>query len=56
LDRYTLLDQGCQMVYFQTENRNLGKFWRVFQWKMLVYFRDIWSMLRPFLILYGHLV
>jgi hypothetical protein len=21
-------EQGCQMVYFQTKNRNLGKFWR----------------------------
>jgi hypothetical protein len=29
--------QGCQMVYFQTKNPNLGKFWRVLQWKMLVY-------------------
>jgi hypothetical protein len=25
----------CQMVYFQTKNPNLGKFWRVLQWKML---------------------
>jgi hypothetical protein len=24
-------DQGCQMVYFQTKNRHLGQFWRVFQ-------------------------
>jgi hypothetical protein len=23
------LEQGCQMVYFQTKNSNLGKFWRV---------------------------
>jgi hypothetical protein len=30
------------MVYFQTENPNLGKFWRVLQWKMLVYFMYIW--------------
>jgi hypothetical protein len=21
--------QGCQMVYFETKNHNLGKFWRV---------------------------
>jgi hypothetical protein len=21
-------DQGCQMVYFQNKNTNLGKFWR----------------------------
>jgi hypothetical protein len=36
------------MVYFQTKNSNLGKFWRVLQWKMLPYFMDIWSILRPF--------
>jgi hypothetical protein len=41
------------MVYFQTKNRNLGKFWRVLQWKILVYFMDIWSILRTF---YWHLV
>jgi hypothetical protein len=26
----------CQMVRFQTKNTNLGKFWRVLRWKMLV--------------------
>jgi hypothetical protein len=26
-------DQGCQMVYFQTENSNLGKFYRGLQGK-----------------------
>jgi hypothetical protein len=26
----------------------LGKFWSVLQWKMLVYFRDIWSLFGPF--------
>jgi hypothetical protein len=41
--------QGCQMAYFQTQNTNLGKFWRVLQWKMFVY---LW----PFGIFYGHLV
>jgi hypothetical protein len=41
--------QSCQMVYFQTQNHNLGKFWRGLQWKMLVYFMDIWSI-------YGHLI
>jgi hypothetical protein len=48
--------QGCQMVYFQTENPNLGKFWRVLQWKMLIYFMDTWSILRSFVMFYGHLV
>jgi hypothetical protein len=36
------------MVYIQTKNRNLGKFGRVLQWKLLVYFMDIWSILQPF--------
>jgi hypothetical protein len=40
-------NQGCQMEYFQTKNRNLGKFWRVLQWKMWVYFMNIWSILWP---------
>jgi hypothetical protein len=34
--------QGCQMVYFQTKNPNLGKFLRVLQRKVLVYFVAIW--------------
>jgi hypothetical protein len=33
----TLLHQGCQMVYFQTKNPNLGKFLRALQYKMLIY-------------------
>jgi hypothetical protein len=40
--------QGCQMVYFQTENPNLGKFWRDLGWKMLMYFMVIWNILLPF--------
>jgi hypothetical protein len=39
-------EQGCQMVYFQTKNPNLGKFWRLMQWNMLVYFMSIWYILR----------
>jgi hypothetical protein len=31
------LDQGCQMVCFQTKNTNLGKFWGVLGGKMLLY-------------------
>jgi hypothetical protein len=49
-------NQGCQMVCFQTQNPNLGKFWRVLQWKMLEYCMAIWSILRPLEIVYGHLV
>jgi hypothetical protein len=36
------------MVCFQTKNPNLGKFWRVLQWKMLVY------ILCPFGLFYSH--
>jgi hypothetical protein len=42
--------------FFQTKNPNLGKFWRVLQWKILVYFMIIWSISRPFEIFCGHLV
>jgi hypothetical protein len=44
------------MLYLQTKNRNLGKFRMVLQWKMLIYFMDILSILLPFDIFYGHLV
>jgi hypothetical protein len=47
---------GCQMVCFQTKNPNLGKFWRVLEWKILVSFMTIWSVLRPLEILNGNLV
>jgi hypothetical protein len=47
------------MVCFQTKDPNLGKFCRVLQWKMLVYFMAIWSILRLFVIYilwsFGHL-
>jgi hypothetical protein len=43
------------VAYFQTENPDLGKFWRVLQWRMLVYymycnynyFTAIWYCLWP---------
>jgi hypothetical protein len=45
-------EQGCQMVYFQTKNPTLGKFWRALEGKMLKYlsgrfeyFTDIWYIL-----------
>jgi hypothetical protein len=47
---------GNPMVYFQTKNLNLGKFWRVLEWKVLVYFIGIWNNLRPIGIFYGYLV
>jgi hypothetical protein len=45
------LPDGC----FQTKNPNLGKFWRVLEWKMLVYFMAIWNILPSFGIFYDHL-
>jgi hypothetical protein len=47
------LYQGCQMVYFQTKNPNLCKFWWVLQWMMSVYSMAMRSIFLPF---YGHLV
>jgi hypothetical protein len=44
--------QGCQ-----TENSNLGKFWRALEWKMLVHFTAIWYNLCLFFgVIYGRLV
>jgi hypothetical protein len=47
--------QGCQMVYLQTKNFNLGKFWRALEWKIagiiydnLKYLTAIWYTLWPF--------
>jgi hypothetical protein len=42
------LEQGCQMVYFQTKNTNMGKFLRPLEWKRLVYSWAIWNKLRLF--------
>jgi hypothetical protein len=42
----TISNQGCQMVYFQTQNPNLGKYLRALDWKMLIYFIAIWNILR----------
>jgi hypothetical protein len=47
--------QGCQMVYFHTENPYLGKLWIALEWNMLVYFISIWNILRPFGIFCAHL-
>jgi hypothetical protein len=44
------------MVCFQIKNPNFGKFLRVLQWKILVYFVTIWSILQPWEIFHGHLV
>jgi hypothetical protein len=43
--------QGCQMVYFQNKNPNLGNFSSVSQWKMMVYVGILWA----FGLFYSHL-
>jgi hypothetical protein len=46
------------MVYFETKNPILGKFWREnvgILYGHLEYFTVIWNILRPFVVLYGHL-
>jgi hypothetical protein len=45
-------DQGCQMVYFQAKNSNLGKIWMTLDWKLLIYFMAIWNILQTFEIFY----
>jgi hypothetical protein len=37
ISRFAMVYQGCQMVYFQTKNPNLGKFWRALELKRSVY-------------------
>jgi hypothetical protein len=48
---------SCQMVYFQTQNPNLGKFCRALEWKRLVYSMAFGTcILRQFVSFYGGLV
>jgi hypothetical protein len=42
------------MVPFQTQNPNLGKFWRALDWKMLIYLMAIWNILQTFGIFYDN--
>jgi hypothetical protein len=44
----SVANQGCQRVYFQTQNPNLGKFWRALYWKMLIYFFGVCNILLTF--------
>jgi hypothetical protein len=44
------------MVYLQTKNPNFGKFWRVIECKMLIYFMSIWNNLPTVGIFYDNLV
>jgi hypothetical protein len=40
------LTRVARWFVFKTKDPNLGKFWRVLQRKMLVYFMETWSILR----------
>jgi hypothetical protein len=53
---YIYSNQGCQMACFQTKNPNLGKIFRVSDWKMLIYFMAIWNILWIFGIFCDHSV
>jgi hypothetical protein len=56
--------QGCQMVSFQIQNTNFGKFWRALDWKMSVHIfynhlehftatrNTLWSLCHAVIILY----
>jgi hypothetical protein len=44
------------MVYFQTKNPNLGKFWTALDWKILTCSMAIWNILRTLGIFYDQLV
>jgi hypothetical protein len=49
------MKSGLPDGLFSNQNPNLGKFWRVLLWKILLYFMTIWPILRQLEILYGHL-
>jgi hypothetical protein len=52
------MTQGCQMVYFETQNPSLGKLWRILLWYILwpfgqfschfEYFMDLWYIMWSF--------
>jgi hypothetical protein len=48
-----LSSRVARWFVFKPRNRNLGKFCRALDWKMLVYFKIIWNILRSFGIFYG---
>jgi hypothetical protein len=54
-DSLSKTDQGCQMVYFQTKNPNLGKFLSALDWKVSIYFMAIWNIIQTFGKIYDHL-
>jgi hypothetical protein len=46
----------ARWYFYVTKNPNMGKFCRVLQWKMSVYFMAIWFILWSIGIFCGHLV
>jgi hypothetical protein len=44
------------MVFFQTKNPSLGKFWSALDWIMLKRFMASWNILRTSGVFYDHLV
>jgi hypothetical protein len=39
---------GSRIARWYIFQPKMGKFWRALEWKMFVYFKAIWNMLRPF--------
>jgi hypothetical protein len=56
MDKNTIFEKGCQMVYFQTKKSQFGKHFDGLRMKKMEYCMDIGNTLRPFGILNGHLV
>jgi hypothetical protein len=57
---FRIESQGCQMVYFQTQNPNLGKFFRAVEWNRMVHsiptHLEYITTIRYILWLFGNLV
>jgi hypothetical protein len=51
-----VLSGVARVQIFKPKNPNLGKFWRVLQWKMFGYVMAIWPILQSFGIFCCHLV
>jgi hypothetical protein len=45
----------ARWLFFQTQNPNLGKYFRALDWKMLIYFMAFGNILRSFVKFHGHL-
>jgi hypothetical protein len=54
LKMFSVAFRVARWFVFEPKYPNLGKFWRVLQWKMLVKFINTWSILLSSVIFYGH--